>query len=368
MTTPRLLALGLLLAACNSGPKGPPPTYTATAIGDTLMAPVVHISDAVERSDSTWVVLGIEEGAVLVANFGAGTVTPYPGITPEEVPGATGLFAAGDTIFVADWGLRRVTAWTPDGKRVDAIPAPDALRGAFPRARDGAGQWYFEVTPPQGPDGMGIKDSSALVRADAFLTRFDTVAMLTPPEVAEVDRSGRKRLEIRALAGRDRWGVLRDGTVWVARINQNQLFWFFASGGRPAHTRPLPDPILPVTEMDRQRYLLRYPEANRPVVQAISWAIVKPAFERAFAAPGGRVWLFKSGDEEPVDTLRTFQVADSTGWLFNVDVPSYGMALGVTPTEILMGEENPDGIRLLRFRIPPEARYPPPPPPAPTTP
>lgn len=362
MTRYRLLALGLLVAACNSGPKGPPPSYTAVAIGQPLMAPVVHVANAVNRSDSTWVVLGIEEGAVLVADFAAGSVTPFSGITPEAVPGATGLFGAGDTIFVADWGLRRVTAWTPEGERVDAVPAPDALRGAFPRARDGAGQWYFEVAPPQGADGMGIKDSSALVRADAFLTRFDTVAMLAPPEVAEVDRNGRVRLEIRALTGRDRWGVQRDGTVWVARINQNQLFWYFPGRAEPAHTRPLPDAILPVTQMDRQRYLRRIPEANRPAVQALSWAIVKPAFVRAFGAPGGRVWLFKSGDQDPVDSSRTFQVADSTGWLFDVEVPSYGVALGVTPDEILMGEENPEGVRLLRFRIPAEARYPPPPP------
>lgn len=353
-----LLAVGVCATACDLGPKPPPPTYTAVAEADTLMAHVVHVSEAVPRSDSTWVLLGIEEGAVLVANFAAGTVTPYPGITAAEVPGATGLFSAGDTIFISDWGLRRVTGWTADGKRVDAVPTPDALRGTFPQARDRAGQWYFEVPPPQGPDGLGIKDSSALVRSDAFLTRFDTIAMITPPDLAEVDRNGRKRLEPRALSGRDRWGVLGDGTVWIARINQNQLFWYRPGVGEIAHSEPLPDPIIPVTEMDRQRYLLRFPEANRPTVPSISWALVQPSFQRAFSAPGGRVWLFKSGDEQPIDTLRTFQVADSTGWLFSVNVPSYGMALAVTPTEILMGEENPEGIRLVRFRVPPEARVP----------
>jgi hypothetical protein len=49
------------------------------------------------------------------------------------------------------------------------------------------------------------------------------------------------------LAGTDRWGVLRDGTVWLARVNQNQVFWYPPSGGAPAHSRPLPDPIIQVT-------------------------------------------------------------------------------------------------------------------------
>lgn len=347
-TLPALLAAAGI--ACSAGPTPPPPTYQATLLPDTVLAPVVHVSHAAPRSDSLWVVLGIEEGAVLLADFGTGTATPYPGITPEEVPGASVLFANGDTIFVADWGLRRVTAWTADGRRVDAVPTPAALGGAFPRARDAAGQWYFEVPPRPGPDGRGVRDSTAIVRSDPLMARFDTVAQLAPPDLAEVDRDGRIRLEPRALSGRDRWGVLRDGTVWVARVNQNQVFWFPPSGAAATHTRPLPDPIIPVEEMDRQMHINRYPEENRPNAAIIPFALVKPAFERAFAQADGTVWLFKSAVAN--DSVRTFQVADSSGWRMSVEVPSYGIALGITETEILMGEQNPAGVRLLRYRIP----------------
>jgi hypothetical protein len=359
MRTHSLLLGAVLLLGCSGGPKAPPPSYEATLLPDTIIAPVVHVSDAVARSDSVWVVLGIEEGAVLVADFATGTTTPHPGITPEEVPGASVLFGVGDTIFVADWGLRRVTVWTADGRRIDAVPTPQALGGAFPRARDAAGQWYFEVAPSLGRDGRGVRDSAAVVRSDPLMTRFDTVARLAPPDVAEIERDGRVRLEPRALSGRDRWGVLRDGTVWLARVNQNQVFWYPPSGAAPSRTRPLPDPIIAVTEMDRQIHIRRYPEENRPNAAIIPFALVKPTFERAFAQPDGSVWLFKSA--EALDTLRTFQVADSSGWRFSVRVPSYGIALGVTETEILMGEENPAGMRLLRYRIP----TPGPPPPTP---
>jgi hypothetical protein len=250
--------------------------------------------------------------------------------------------------------LQRVTAWLSDGRRVDAIPMPPTARGAHPRARDAAGQWYFELWPSAGPDGRGVLDSGAVVRANATLTSFDTVTRLTPPDVMEVDQNGRLRLQRLQLAGTDRWGVLRDGTVWLARVNQNQVFWYPPSGGAPAHSRPLPDPIIQVTEMDRQIYVHRYPEEQRSALANTRFAGVKPPFERAFADRRGRVWLFKSA--VALDSVRTLQVADSTGVLFTVSVPSYGVALGISENEILMGEEFPEGIRLLRFAMPAEAR------------
>ncbi len=351
----RLPTLALLLAACEgTGPKAPPPSYAAGPTADTLIAPVVHVSDAFRRPDGTWVLLAAEELQVLVADFGADTVRPYPGMTREEVPGATVLIGVGDTAFVGDFGLRRVTAWTADGHRIDALPTPDALRGAFPRARDAAGQWYFEVTPRPGSDGRAARDSGAVVRADPLLTRFDTVVRLAPPDLAEVEQAGRMVLQTRALSGRDRWGVLRDGTLWLARVNNNQVSWIPPQGGKAARTDPLPDAILPVNETDRQLYIRRFPEEQRPNAQLLQFALVKPPFERAFADRDSRVWLFKSAPA--LDSVRSFQVADTAGWALSVTVPSYGTALGVADGEILMAEDFPGGIRLLRYQIPAEAR------------
>jgi hypothetical protein len=85
----------------------------------------------------------------------------------------------------------------------------------------------------------------------------------------------------------------------------------------------------------------------------LRFALIKPPFERAFPDAAGRIWLFKSAPA--LDSVRTFQVADTAGWALSVAVPSYGTALGVADGEILMGEEFPGGIRLLRFRMPVEA-------------
>lgn len=351
----RLLWCTALLMACGEPTSMTAPTvYAVGPTSDTVIVPVVHVSTAVPRTDATWVVLGIEEMTAYVADFAQRTAVVHPGITKDEVPGATVMSAVGDTIFLGDYGLGRVTAWLADGRRVDAVPVPTTTRGAYPRARDAAGQWYLEQWPAAGTDGRGVLDSGAVVRADAEFTRLDTVVRLTPPAVMEVEQDGRIRLQQLQLSGRDAWGVLPDGTVWLARVNQNQVFWYPPTGARPAATRPLPDPIVQVTEMDRQVYIRRYPEDQRAALANTRFAGVKPPFERAFADRRGRVWLYKSAPA--LDTLRSFQVADSTGWRFSVTVPTYGVALGVSDTHLLIGEEFPQGIRLLRFPIPAEAR------------
>ncbi|HRP07094.1 MAG TPA: hypothetical protein PLL69_01275 [Gemmatimonadales bacterium] len=348
-------ALLLILAACAGEPPVEVPSFVTTTSADTLVVPVAHLSsEAAPRADGSWVVLATDEMSVHVLDFANHEVREHPGINKDEVPGAVSMMASGDTVFLGDFGLRRVTAWMPDGRRVDAVPIPIETRGSFPRARDAAGQWYFEFPPPPGSDGRGVLDSGAVVRADPMLTRFDTLVRVTPPAVMEVEQDGRIRLARLQLAGVDRWGVERDGTLWLARINQNQVFWYPAGGGASSSTRPLPDPIISVTEMDRQIYIRRYPEDQRPALAQTRFAAVKPPFERAFSDSRGRVWLFKSAVAN--DTIRSFQVTDPTGWLFSVTVPSYGVALGISDTHILMGEEFPGGFRVLRFGIPEEAR------------
>ncbi len=349
---PYILPLALAAAAACSSPPPPPPIVSADATTDTLFVPIVVAGTGFSRSDGSWVFRAVEEGRVYVADFATGTVTPHPGITTEDVPLLVGLFNAGDTALVADAGMRRLTAWVPSGTRVDAIPAPDGLNRSLPKARDAAGQWYFELAPSSGRDGSGAADSTAIVRSDPLMERFDTVAKLGPPELIAMNRDNQRRYEIPALSGRDQWGVRNEGTIWIARVHQNFVQWFAPSGGKPVATRHLPDPIIMVTDMDRQIYINQYPEDQRHLAANIPYAGVKPPFERAFADSRGRTWLFKSAPA--LDTVRTLQVIDSTGVRLVVKVPSYGVAVGISDTHLLMAESYPEGIRLLRFRIPDE--------------
>ncbi|MGH7593592.1 MAG: hypothetical protein ACRELE_07050, partial [Gemmatimonadales bacterium] len=344
-----LSLLTLSIAAC-AAPRPPAPTVTLAATADTVIVPVVALAQAAPRSGGTWTVLALLEDQLYLADFASGSVQPFPGITKTEVPHPITLIGLGDTIVVGDWGLRRFTEWSPTGQRLAAWPAPDSLQGALPRARDAAGQWYFELWPDPQPDGSGLIDSGAVVRTDPQLTRFDTLARLAPPELVKMAGVNGQHYQRRSMGGEDAWGVLPDGTLWIARVFQNQIEWHHPGVKRVERSPKLPDMVLMVSDMDREIYVRRFPEDQRQTAREVPNAPVKPPFEHVFTAPDGRLWLAKS--DTALARLRHFQVVDKTGVLLNIAVPTYGFALGVDRDYILMGEEFPGGIRLLRFPVP----------------
>lgn len=346
---PLLLLAGV--AACDQ-PTPPPPTAALAPTADTVIVPVSSIANVVPLADGRWVALAPEESQVLIVDFGSKSSLPFPEMSRAEVPGATNLFEVGDTIMVGDWGLRRTTGWIPGQPRLAAWPSPDALHGALPRARDAAGQWYFQITPNPGRDGSGLRDSAAVVRSDPLMTTFDTVARLAPPDLASVDAgTGISRVEARVLSGVDRWGVEPDGTLWIARVGQNQVEWHPVGGTRPVRSRMLPDPVLQVSQMDKELYIRSFPVEQQPAVRQMArFAIIKPPFERVLTAPDHRLWLFKSAPA--LDSVRTFQIVDQQrGLLQVVKVPSRGIALGLSGESVVMGERFPGGVRLLRYRL-----------------
>jgi hypothetical protein len=250
---------------------------------------------------------------------------------------------------IDDWMQRRLTLWSLEGTLVGAVPAAGALRGALPRARGTDGAWYFQLPPVAGPDGSGNRDSTALVRTDAGLGRADTIGALAPFELAEVISEGRRRLERRLLSGQDSWGVLPDGTLWVARIGDNRVDWR-SPDGKWIHGRPLPDRVLPVTQNDRDIFLNHFEATLRPTVEQIPFVIIKPPFEAGHAAPDGRVWLTKN--RAVGDSLREYQIVDQQGDLVaTAHHPGLGQLLGLGGGFALVGEPFAGGVRLLLFEI-----------------
>ncbi|MEO5617936.1 MAG: hypothetical protein ABIS67_09200, partial [Candidatus Eisenbacteria bacterium] len=305
---------------------------------------------AVPLSDGRWVVVAPEEGAVRVIDFSSHTVVPFAGSSATPSLGPSVLASIGDTVFVGDWSTRRFTSWLPDGTLIDSHPAPEALAGAFPQARDAAGQWYFEIGPPQGPEGRRLGDSAAVVRGDALLTRFDTLALLAPIDLAAVSTPGGRRMVRRALSGRDRWGVQRDGTLWIARVDQNLIEWRPAGGAEKRKSARLPDPVLPVQEMDRQIHINRFPEEYRATARQLPFAALKPPFEAVLPIRQGMFLFEKNG--LALDSTRAFQVVDADGVIRRLVAPSRGNAQGFNGSHLLLAEQFPGGVRLLRYLVP----------------
>ncbi len=346
------MAIASVLSAC-SKPAPPPPELMLAPTADTVVVPVVGVSAAASLSDGRWVVLAPEEGAVRVIDFSSLTTMPFAGSRATPSLGPSVLASFGDTVFVGDWSTRRFTSWLPDGTPIDSHPAPEALAGAFPQARDAAGQWYFEIGPPQGPEGRRLGDSAAVVRSDAMLTGFDTLAFLAPIDLAEVSTPGGRRMVRRALSGRDRWGVERDGTLWITRVDQNLIEWHSPSGEKPRKSARLPDPILPVQEMDRQIHINRFPEEYRATARQLPFAALKPPFEAVLPIRQGIFLIEKNG--LALDSTRAFQVVDTDGVIRRVIAPSRGSALGFDGSHLLLAEQFPGGVRLLRYLVPPQA-------------
>jgi hypothetical protein len=287
---------------------------------------------------------------VVIADFGARRVTRL-GNTREQLSNPFAVFTVGgDTLWVADWGLRRTTAWA--GTRlVGAVPATDELRGALPRARDLAGRFYAAITPPPGRDGRGSRDSAVVVRASSDLSQADTVVRLAPLDLAEVQASGGRRYERRVFSGQDAWGAFPDGTVWVARVYHNQVE-FRAPDGKVVRGAALPDRVLEVTRADRELFIRSFPPELRRTAEMLPFAPIKPPFETGFTSADGMVWLQKT--KAAFDTAGRYHVVDPRGELTReVRVPTTSRILAAAADRALAVEADSGGLRLLQYTVPP---------------
>jgi hypothetical protein len=345
------LALAVLFAAsaCQK-PKPPIPVVDLRPTGDTVVAAFTELPGAAWLGADRWALVAANERYVALAEIGSRKLRRLGGPKSDAYRNPFVLFRSGDSLWVDDWALGRATAWSLTGTLAGSVPAAGPLHGALPRGRDAAGQFYFEVSPPPRADGSGNRDSSAIVRSTPDLTRFDTVARLSPLDLAEVHDQGGPRFERRALSGTDRWGMLPDGTLWLAQVFQNRVWWLAPNGTR-IRGDALPDPVLPVTDEDREMFYRQFPPELRSSAEKVNFAIVKPPFERALAAPDGTIWLEKS--REYGDTLRQWQEIDRTGALHRViRVRGDGVLVGLAPGIALLAEPFPDGHRLLTYHIP----------------
>lgn len=342
-----LLGLSVLLAACPA-PKPAVVAWNLEPTGDTIVAPYGDVTTAVWLDGTRWAVIAPQDRAVSVADFAKHALSPFTPVQAKELKQPFHLFRAGDSLYITDWLMRRLTSWSLAGAIGSAMPAVDALRGALPRDRDASGNWYFELRPAPGPDGSGNRDSAAILRVAGGTGRLDTIARLAPFDLVEVQSDGRRRLERRLLSGQDRWGVLPDGTLWIARITQNRVDWRDPSG-KVTDGDELPDPVLPLTENDREIFLNKFDPGLRPTVSQIPFTAIKPPFENALTAPDGLVWLVKN--RAIGDSIRNYQVVDHAGHLVQtVSHRGLGRLLALGGGYALVGEPFEGGMRLLLFR------------------
>ena len=342
-----LPALAVLLAC--GDPEPPAPVVELAPSADTVTTGYADIVDGAWLEGDRWAVVAPLDVVVGIVEPGAGRVTPLGGEGASEIRNPADVFVTADTLHVSDWGLRRTTLWTVEGRLVRAVPAASAVRGSLPRDRDAGGRFYVELRPRAGPDGSGNRDSAVIVRASADFATVDTVARLAPLDLAEVLGEAGRRFEQRALSGEDRWGVVPDGSLWVARVYENRVDWR-APDGEWIRGQSLPDRVLEVTRYDRELFYRRFPPELRSTAERLPFAAIKPPFEAGHTAPSGEVWLEKS--RAPADSARRYHVVDRRGRLLReVRVPGPGRIVAVGADAALVAERLTEGTRFIRFSL-----------------
>jgi hypothetical protein len=208
----------LLLAACGQE-QAPTPQLPLQPSGDSVIVSFAEATDGTWLGGQRWAVLLPGGPVVNVVDFASASTAQLG--TKAELESPYSLFRAGDTLFSGEPLKRRLTVWNLAGGLARTQPASDLVRGALPRARDGADHFYSELRPSAGPDGSGNRDSAVVVRMDG--NTVDTVARLAPLDLAKVQSPTGERFERRVFSGVDRWGVYPDGTVWLARVYHNRV-------------------------------------------------------------------------------------------------------------------------------------------------
>ena len=350
MRRPCLSAL-LCLAACAPRRQPPPPVFDLAAAADTVLLSDTEIADAVWLGGDRWALLAPQAKTVRIVDFATKRVRPL-GRPGKDYLEPFAIFRAGDTLYVDDWGKRRVTGWSAAGAMVLTLDAPAPFRGALPRGRDASGAWYAELRPFPGPDGSGNLDSGIVVRWREGATS-DTAVRLAPYQLERVTRDGGSRYERLVFSGVDQWGVRPDGRLWIARVNQNLLESCAPAHGPCVRGPALRDPVLLVTIQDREYFLQAFPADQQPLTEGIPFAIVKAPFEHTFVAADGGIWLERS--RMLTDSTRSYRYLHPDGIAkLDVRIKNAQRILGADPTHLLAIDPlvPGPGHRVLRYALP----------------
>lgn len=304
--------------------------------------PFSLISGAIEIKPGQVLAIDGTEGALLHVDFAKGTRTPVgrQGSGPGEyrAPGAL-LRVRGDTIWLLDVMLQRITAFNPDLTPGTTFPMVMLDQSSMtvltaPFFADRTGKVYSGAMKIQGGVGGGgnemqmtIPDSIGIVTYDARQpTRTEVGKVRFPvsgkPQISRAGNAMKYSMAFPGLIASDPWAVFPDGRVAIVRGATYQVDFITPDGKKTTGPRNAYEPIKVTAadqkaEMDEARRMM---EEQGKVAQKMlpagfsmdfellppaSWPANYPALGAlsALAAPDGRLWVrraipFRIGREQ----------------------------------------------------------------------
>jgi hypothetical protein len=331
-----LAALGA--AACSKAQS-----QDGAAVEAKLPGGFAQLSNVVELADGRVAFADTRDRLFLVADLTRGTVdtlgTPVDSLAPTAPPDQykfPGWVAhlAGDTIALVDFSAIRTTLWNEQGKSLGVLPLPPVAGRTPVLAYDQVGHGYkidYQSVLGGGEPGAAVRpDSIPVLRINLVDRGVDTVARLAGPEFGQARFGEQVQEAAKVFAPNDFFGVLPNGTAWVARGRENRVDWRSPEGRwrQGQHHDFTPQAV---TQADRDRVLAQVRERGKqfgmPQELQIEYpfAETKPPFDFALGRPEGEVWLQRPRSEE--NAPLTYDVFDSAGkWHRAVTLPA-GAAL-----------------------------------------
>ena len=268
---------------------------------------------------------------------------------------------AGDTIALVDFSAVRTTLWNEAGRPLGVLPIKEVAGQTPVLLYDTLGRGYkidYQAILGGGEPGRAIRpDSIPVLRITLATGGVDTIARLAAPEYGDATFGEEVQQAAKVFAPNDFFGVLPDGTAWVARAKENRVEWRSPDGkwvrGQPhAFTR------LPVTEADKERVLAQVREQGKQFGMPQELKIVypfaetKPPFDFAMGHPGGEIWLQRPRSQERASLV--YDVFDRKGsWRREITFPQNASLAGFGANGAIYASiRNEDGSRsVARLRV-----------------
>jgi len=296
------------------------------------------LSNVVELSDGRVVFTDTRDKLFLSADLKTGkvdTLGKRVDSLPKGAPAGSYRFPgwvahlAGDTIALVDFSAIRTTRWNERGEALDVLPI-SVVSGATPvLLYDTVGHGYkidYQAILGGGEPGRTLRpDSVPVLRIALKGGTVDTIVHLASPEYGDAKFGEQIQQAAKVFAPNDHFGVLPDGTAWVARGRENRVDWR-SPDGKWTPGKPRAYPKIPVTQTDKDRVLAQVREQGKQFGMpqdlsiAYPFAESKPPFDFALGRESGEVWLQRPRAQE--DAPLVYDVVNRQGvWQRSVTFP-----------------------------------------------
>jgi hypothetical protein len=328
------------------------------------------LSNVVELRDRRVAFADTKDKLFLVGDLKSGKVDTLGSRTDSLKPGGPvgqykfpGWVAhlAGDTIGLVDFSVLRTTLWNERGKPLSVLPILSVAGETPVLLYDTVGHGYkidYQALFGRGAPGRTLQtDSIPVLRIALKGGKVDTVAMMAAPEFGEATFGEQVQQAAKVFAPNDHFGVLGDGTAWLARGHENRVDWR-APDGTWTRGKAREYPKMPVTQADKDRVLAQVREQGKQFGMPQELRIVypfaetKPPFDFALGRPNGEVWLQRPRSQD--DTPLLYDVIDRQGeWRRTITFPKGATLAGFGAKGAVYATiKEEDGKRTVgRFRV-----------------